>query len=146
MASTPDNINKVRNCSDVCHQRKKHFSGDIWTGVIPSFCPLVMTLFAVRNVIPPWWFWKYTTKKLHYLNVTERSWDMDKSISDILLFTVKQCRPTKNKKLHEQRHGEVHSSLFCHAIFYFESIIHYFWRFENFPIKQKRDAVVMICS
>ena len=29
-------------------------------------------------------------------------------------------------------------SLFCYVIFYFQPIIHYFWRFEKFPIKQKR--------
>ena len=28
-------------------------------------------------------------------------------------------------------------SLFCYVIFYFQPIIHYFWRFEKFPINQK---------
>ena len=88
-ASMPDSTNKVQNYSDVCPLKKKHFSDDIWTGVILSFWPLVMTRFAVRNVTLLWWFWKCTTKKLHYLNDTERSWDMDKSIPTILFLTVK---------------------------------------------------------
>ena len=32
-------------------------------------------------------------------------------------------------------------SLFCYVIFYFQPIIHYFWRFEKFPIKWKRKTV-----
>lgn len=84
----PNITSRSTNCSDVFHPRKKLSSDGIWTGVILFFFPLVMTLFAVRNVALLWWFWKCTIKKLHYLNDTERSWDMDNSISDILLFTV----------------------------------------------------------
>ena len=44
---------------------------------------------------------------------------------------------TKNKKPHRQRHGEVAPSLFCYAILYFYSIIHYFFNLRNFLIIKK---------
>ena len=47
---------------------------------------------------------------------------------------------TQNKKFHNQSHREVRTqpSLFCYAIFYSSFIIPYIFRFENFPIKQKK--------
>ena len=70
--STPDIINRKRNFADAFPRKSGNFYILCRTGVIPSFSVLVMTLSAVLIVVLPCRFWKFTTKKLHYLNNIER--------------------------------------------------------------------------
>ena len=56
------------------------------------------------------------------------------SCSQLPLFYSQIVQLNQKTKTHKQRHGEA-PSLFCYAHFYFNVIIHYFWRFEKFPIK-----------
>ena len=65
-------------------------------------------------------------KKLHYLNDTEKSWDMDKSISTCTFSIVKQCSHTKNKNfiIKVIAKSPTFALLLC-PFFYFSYIIHY---------------------
>lgn len=80
MTSMQNITNSKRNYVVVFLLKNLSFCILFWTGVIPYFSALVMTLYVVRIVVFPCQFWKFTTKKLHYLNDIERSWDMDSSI------------------------------------------------------------------
>ena len=62
------------------------------------FFLLDMILLNVQSVALLCWCWKFTTKKLHYLNDTEKSWAMDKPISTCAFSIVKQCSHTKKTK------------------------------------------------
>ncbi len=76
---------------------KKRYLRTLLIGDIPFFFLLDMILLNVQSVALLCWCWKFTTKKLHYLNDTEKSWDMDKSISTCTFSIVKQCSHTKTK-------------------------------------------------
>ena len=56
------------------------------------FCPTCGNMYNVGVGSLP-------QKKLHYLNDTEKSWDMDKSISTCTFSIVKQCSHTKKQKV-----------------------------------------------
>ena len=80
MASMRNIIHRKRNCVVASLPKSLSFCVPFKTGVTPYFLPLAMTLYVVPTVVLPCRFWKFTTKKLHYLNDIERLWDMDSSI------------------------------------------------------------------
>ena len=86
-----------RNCINVSLLKRNDIFVRFLIGDIPFFFLLDMILLNVQSVALLCWCWKFTTKKLHYLNDTEKSWDMDKSISTCTFSIVKQCSHTKTK-------------------------------------------------
>ena len=115
------NIINRRKISIAVSQKKR---GDsfyvILTGVLLFCCLLDMTLSIVRNVVLTCWFWKFTTKKLHYLNKTERSCVQDNTWSTFFLYSqIVQFPGTKTNNHIKQRHGEASTFalLLCHSLF-----------------------------
>ncbi|MCD7835157.1 MAG: transposase [Lachnospiraceae bacterium] len=106
---------KLRRCISL---KRKPFLNAPLTGSIPSCSLLDTTRFGVINAVLPYRFWKFTTKKLHYLNVIEKSWDSDSSVITVTVSqSLNSADPTRTANSHNQRHGEVTPSLFCHVIF-----------------------------
>ena len=85
MASMQNTINRKGNCVVASLPKSLSFCVPFRIGVIPYFSPLAMTLYVVPTVVLPCRFWKFTTKKLHYLNNIERPWAMDNSMLIIIL-------------------------------------------------------------
>ena len=134
----PSITSRRRIFADAFQKRNNVSFCVIATGVHLSFCPLAMIPYIVLHVVLPCRFWKFTTKKLHYLNNIERPCVPDNSkIAFISIQSDSAATWTETKNYIYNVMAKSLPSLFCHVIFYFLPIIHYLLYFANFPINQK---------
>ena len=75
---------KRKTCVDVFQKKNDVFFCVILIGVPQSLSLSDTILYAVNPVALPCWFWKFTTKKLHYLNDIERLCVLVNSMNMIL--------------------------------------------------------------
>lgn len=136
MASMPSITSRKRNCISVSLMKRNDIFVRFLIGDIPFFFLLDIILLNVQSVVLLCWCWKFTTKKLHYLNDTEKSWDMDKSISTCAFSIVKQCSHTQNKNFIIKIIAK--SPTFALLLFPFLFLIHYTLFFTIWEISYKR--------